>query len=362
MADRVETGGLRWLKRSLAVFGGLTLGLILFEIGLTIADQPRFPLPVQKSPQFSFDEATKETAPLYRNSINGQIRFVYQDNPRDYFGPNNEVIHRTNSKGFRGPEFPPTKPKNSFRMVFLGDSFTFGEGVWLADTFAERTKKLIQEQKGDTVVVEAMNLGVGGYNTEQSLQILEREGVLLLPDAVVLGFVLNDPEPPLFLKPRFATRITRRRRRMEGWFSASMPPPSVRFRISKLIWSFSAQRTRTKKTMEHYRSLYRDTYPGWQRCQRAVRRIKAKCDERKIPFCVVLFPVLYQLNNYPFEDIHAKIGQFVGKENLVDLLPAIKGRQANELWVHATDQHPNEVVHRIAAERIASHLAKAAAK
>ena len=40
----------------------------------------------------------------------------------------------------------------------------------------------------------------------------------------------------------------------------------------------------------------------------------------------------------------------------IDLFPVLKGKNARGLWVHPTDQHPGEKVHRIAAELIANHI------
>jgi hypothetical protein len=47
-----------------------------------------------------------------------------------------------------------------------------------------------------------------------------------------------------------------------------------------------------------------------------------------------------------------------GGGKALDLLPAFHGRSATELWVHPTDQHPNEVAHRIAAKKLAEFLAQ----
>ena len=356
MTTEEKPKGRLWLKRLLAIVVGLLIGSIVVEIGLMVSGQPKFPMPVRKMPQFDLSEDESlfvAGGPLYRNSISRKIRFIYHDNPRDYFGKENEVIHETNSLGFRGSEFPKKKKPGERRVLFLGDSFTFGEGVWLADTYPVVAEKELQKNLPSLV---SLNLGVSGYNTVQANALLNTEGVKHQPDAVVLGFVLNDPEPPLFVKPRFADRITRRPRRIEGWFSDPFPPRSVRFRISKLIWSFSAQRARTAHTLQHYRDLFHDMSTGWQHCQLALREIAATCEKRKIPFCVVIFPVLYQLEDYPFADIHARLTTVIGTENVIDLLPKLQGKKASDLWVHATDQHPNEQVHRLAGKLVAEHL------
>jgi hypothetical protein len=67
--------------------------------------------------------------------------------------------------------------------VLLGDSITFGIGVSDRETFASRLD-------GDGF--EAVNLAVEGYGPEQSLLRLEREGLALAPDVVVMNLCLDN--------------------------------------------------------------------------------------------------------------------------------------------------------------------------
>ena len=126
------------------MLGGTLVGLLLAELLLTVMDRPRFYKAHSFPSQFGFSPFATQGAPLYVNAPSSRIRFVYDGNPRGYFGPANEVEHTTNQLGFRGPEFAvsnqdgrlvATKPGDTIRMVFLGDSFTFGEGVRDEDAF-----------------------------------------------------------------------------------------------------------------------------------------------------------------------------------------------------------------------------------
>lgn len=73
----------------------------------------------------------------------------------------------------------------------------------------------------------------------------------------------------------------------------------------------------------------------------------------------MIFPLLFQLDErYPYAVIHAKVRAAAEEAGavVVDLLPRLKGKRAERLWVHPTDQHPNEEVHRIAAEALAQEI------
>ena len=76
-------------------------------------------------------------------------------------------------------------------------------------------------------------------------------------------------------------------------------------------------------------------------------------------FLVVILPWLYDLDDsYPFLEIHGTVQGFCAENGIpaLDLFPAFRGREAAELWVHPTDQHPNAAAHRIIAEAVHDYL------
>jgi len=96
---------------------------------------------------------------------------------------------RTNSLGARGPELAASVPAGALRVAYLGDSFTFGQGVEEEEAFAT----VIGEQLAARgVPVETLNFGVSGHGTPQSIALLERQVVPLQPDVVVLNVFAND--------------------------------------------------------------------------------------------------------------------------------------------------------------------------
>ena len=92
---------------------------------------------------------------------------------------------RINSRGLRDREIAPARTGAGVRVLCLGDSFTWGWGVGNDETYP---KVLERELPGS----EGINAGVCGWGTAQELLWLEREGLAYAPDAVVLGFYLND--------------------------------------------------------------------------------------------------------------------------------------------------------------------------
>lgn len=86
---------------------------------------------------------------------------------------------------------PAQKAPNEIRILFLGDSVTFGWGVRLEETFADRTEKMLDERFPE-LTFTSINAGVPGFALLQGYRLLEAEGWNYRPDLVVVDFGSND--------------------------------------------------------------------------------------------------------------------------------------------------------------------------
>jgi lysophospholipase L1-like esterase len=353
------------LRRALALLLGLAVGLALVEAILRAAGLPRVHRAHTPAAQFDFLQSRAGGHVFFVNKRSEAIRFEYDSDPRGYFGPGNAVVHQTNGNGFRGPDCALAKPAGTFRLVFLGDSFTFGEGVRFEDTFAEATAALLAQRLPDARLrFESCNLGVSGYNTADALFLFEALVPRLSPDAVILGYVINDAEPPLFaMDPsRGPVRRPREIEVAEGVDSATPPDVGLyRLRVAQLVWQLRAERRRGSATEDYYRSLYRPDAEGWAATRAALDGLVAAARRENLPLVVMLFPILHRLDDgHPYLDAYRIVQQQVegAGGQFLNLFPAFAGMDAESLWVHPTDQHPNERAHRIAAEQLANRLAE----
>lgn len=97
-----------------------------------------------------------------------------------------------NSLGLRGPEPPPRAP-GQYRVLFLGDSMVFGDGLEEEETIPARLQAAAG-QAGWPVI--AVNGAISGMATVDELLVARALVPRLAPDLVVLGFfVANDPLP-----------------------------------------------------------------------------------------------------------------------------------------------------------------------
>ena len=348
---------------------GLIVAVLVAETTLWLTNQPRFPVPHTFPPQFMLvGEPDAEGWIRHVNKPSTTIRFRYESDPRGYFGTDRTVGHTTNSLGFRGGEFPLVetrdgkieaigeKPDGVLRIVFLGDSVTFGEGVHDSDTFVERVGRRLSTRLD--CPVEVYNFGVGGHNTSDARWVWQRYAHHLDPDLVVYTFVLNDAEPRLFrleqpsgqptrIPRSFEARWTEWTSQPEGWWTGS--------RLARLAWKLQAGWKLDRKTLGYYRELNASDSPHWHTCREQLEALQ-RIEPTPV---VVVFPMLFDLATHPFRPVHLEITDACSQAEIIDPWETLARRAGNntpELWVHPTDMHPNEIAHKFTAGVITQRL------
>jgi len=110
------------------------------------------------------------------------------------------IAVRVNAFGLRGPSVPARPAPGTHRVLALGDSATFGEGLAEDDSFPVQLERELTARSGEGY--EVLNAGVQGYNTENELAFLRARGLALEPETVVVGFNLNDFDYAPVMGPR----------------------------------------------------------------------------------------------------------------------------------------------------------------
>ena len=110
--------------------------------------------------------------------------------------PEFRVRTRTNAAGFRGPALPGPKPRGVYRLVVLGDAFTWGHGVRERQAYPKRLEQRLNARRGTMhgrgSRVEVVNLGLVGAGPRDFLYHLEHTGLALAPDLVIVGLSAID--------------------------------------------------------------------------------------------------------------------------------------------------------------------------
>ncbi|HUL78785.1 MAG TPA: SGNH/GDSL hydrolase family protein [Vicinamibacteria bacterium] len=263
----------------------------------------------------------------------------------------------TNTQGYRDRERSLTRPTGARRLVALGDSFTWGVKVEFDDTWPQRVERALGRARGEPW--EVVSLARQGMNTVEEAEQLATEGLAYAPDGVVLGYCLNDSED------EDAAEV----RRARDWEEMAKERAARGHRLLERSALYRLVQARLRATHENrwrlraYRSQYAPDYPGWIAARKALGGMAERCRERKIPLVVMIFPLFGNPlgDAYPFAEIHAAVARAVadtGWARPLDLLPAYRALDWRLLVVDgANDEHPNEIAHRIAAERLVKVLA-----
>jgi hypothetical protein len=135
---------------------------------------------------------------IIRVSQHKEIVYELTPNMNAYFA---KAKVTTNADGFRDREYLKVKPPLTVRILGIGDSLMFGNGVWQGRDYLALLEGLLNK-KHPEVNWEVINTAVPGYNTVQELGMLRHYGLQFKPDIVLLGFYENDFCLPNFLISR----------------------------------------------------------------------------------------------------------------------------------------------------------------
>jgi lysophospholipase L1-like esterase len=277
-----------------------------------------------------------------------------------------------NSLGFRSPE--PATGEDVRRVVFLGDSITFGSelpaGTPFPDLLAARLEAIDAR-------FDVQNLALSGYDALQEVAVLERRGLQLDPEVIVVGFCLNDAgvvsanleylgrmnayaKNPRLLQSRLGQLLLVRLDRLQGrrFEEAANDPAAFRKTYADRIAPIGEDDARLRALM---REAPAELPSGWYRDEDRVGRLRYAFERLSMlrdlhgfRVLLVVFP-LHELDaagTYPHRIAHAIVGIEAQRLNLpvIDLLGSFQREGLVGLRNHPGDPvHPSPRGHVIAA-------------
>ena len=134
-----------------------------------------------RQPYYAFPEGYFVANEFYGYGLASNFRGTYSQ-------PEFTISVNTNSQGLRDVEH--VSDNGDFRILALGDSFTFGVGVELKDLYLSRLEQMLNRNKerGYSII----KAGVVGYSTFNEKEYLERIGLGFHPDLVMVQFWWDD--------------------------------------------------------------------------------------------------------------------------------------------------------------------------
>ena len=257
-----------------------------------------------------------------------------------------------NAQGYRDNHpFLRRTAEGKQRILFLGDSFTFGHGVAnVADRFSDRTAARLEQVHPGRF--DVANLGNPGHGTPEAVKVLRDE--ILAKDyqaeLLIYTICLNDIESFHDEKSRHDLQ------------RGSRKPSFPLFRDTYFFnLMYFRLRQFAQPEIRDYFSYLQDYYAGepWVRMQSALDEFLELAKEHQIDTRIVIFPFLHNLGpDYPFKAAHQKLSAYFRERGVrvLDLEPVLAAHAGETLTVNRFDAHPNARAHQLAADAIQTQL------
>jgi hypothetical protein len=262
--------------------------------------------------------------------------------------------------GTRPAPKPSPKQPGAYRILFLGDSFTYGSGVAdVARVFPSLVVAKLNELGAGPAerTYELFNGGIPGSLTDRWVRLFQAAVEPLDPDLVVAVFFLRDGTKGVGGSGDLIRGI--------GARMDELSRTSWLFRNSH-AYRFFRERSARRELSREYLGGMRAAYLGtpeetgeWRNAQANLLAIRDEIERRGGAFALVVFPLLFELGaDHPLADVCAEVERFARASGMRvhSLLPAFLGLDAAGLWVSPLDQHPNERAHALAADSITEFL------
>lgn len=282
---------------------------------------------------------------------------------------------RLNSKGFKDVEYQKEKKEGTFRILGIGDSFTYGM-VPYENNYLTLVEEKLKQQNAN---VELINMGIPSTGPREYLSLFVNEGVPLKPDMVLVSFFVGND---------FTDDFETKRKLYTYSYVASL--------IYYLYSAYTKYEGITRYTLVYHDDQPTFTDEAYLNIEKARSQIflkqnqvfgaelddatsylikmKRVCDANKIALMIVLIPDELQLSR-PLQTSVLQ-GLTLGPEALdfslpnrliterlkqneidsIDLLEELKSTAEQKKLYRPNDAHWNIEGNRVAAEIIARHL------
>jgi len=260
-----------------------------------------------------------------------------------------------NEDGLRDRTFIKPKPEGVYRILVLGDSFTWGVGLTVEETIPKLLETALNA-RGDGRVVEVVNAAIPGYNTVEEFNQLRGLGMTYEPDFVLLIFNMNDIEykpelavaaydetlvvPVVEIDPGEDVAQFSRNEGLRGFvLELERRSALVRFLVppvGAILREIGLLESPEFSWVQKIFEGFVDTNPGWVESRRAIGEMAALTADQDMEFVMAVYPLLNELDDYQGREAHAALAALCEELGIrcVDLLPVFEGQDEHDFWVN----------------------------
>jgi lysophospholipase L1-like esterase len=251
------------------------------------------------------------------------------------------------------------KPPGTFRIVTLGDSYTWGDKIALTeDTWPARLESILEAGARD-VDIEVVNLAEAGFTTANEVELMSRLGWQFGPDLVLIQFLVNDAFPSWPGLGRVGSaEVFGSYRLLPARFAGAAAGRSA------LVAYLEKELNALLQDVD-YEPLYEEDAEGWAQLQAAIRQLGRDAADRSVPVVMLLMPRfvpgVWTAESHPDRTIHERVASAATRAGLrvLDVTRGFGagGIRGEDWWATPYDGHPNEAAHAIIAEQVARFVA-----
>lgn len=269
-----------------------------------------------------------------------------------------------NSYNLRDFERPIDLSIAATRVLVLGDSMTFGQGVRMEETFP---KVLEQHLRAFTRhQVQVFNLGVPSYNTVSEYRYLEDVYEKFKPQLVIVQFTVgNDSELidfgniDAFVNESWFLRWTKdllRHAYSYDWLAR-------RYYLAR--HTMESLLPRKKEFQQTKTNAYKDNFKGWVECQKAMYDFAKMAAHKGFALIFAIYANNTQLESTyekdPYYPVVKKVkgalaNALIDQVVLMDDAYRSYSGQERLLWVTPEDAHFSSLAHKLVGEHLFHYI------
>ncbi|MFC2091231.1 SGNH/GDSL hydrolase family protein [Elusimicrobiota bacterium] len=267
-----------------AAIAGLTAAVILFEV-------------------FAYFLYAEKADPSVR-LISGFTQTIYFK--MEYFYSQCKVVDRLgyelvanstpylNSFGTFDKEYQMQKPANTYRVLVLGDSVTYGYGIYPGkDRYTEILERKLNKRKNPSdIKFEVINAGFSGYDLMEYEAYIDMKAKQFDPDMIIIGISHTDTDirryAPLYIYNKEAI-LYKSHYKNDKFFAEYLCRYSLLCRLFAVLRTWFGDQVRKKKDDE--------------KIDNSIKNIKNFSEENNIALLAVVFPKAKKLTEHLEKEI-----------------------------------------------------------
>jgi len=264
---------------------------------------------------------------------------------RSFFGVAPEVP-RVNNYGYRDPDIP-VGPHDTYRIVVIGDSITWGQGLLESERYTDRLRAALGPAH------EVFNFGVSGRNLPGHRDLVPR-ALRLSPQFVLLQLYPNDWEMGDMDRPRLMPLLP--------WPRIEDPllAHSALYSLLSMQWMRLQPRLGMTDSYDDYmqKHLADPSLPQARRSSDMLQTIFRSVRAGGADVGVVMFPNpdVLTASHYPLDFLHDRLQEMCRAEQVtcVDLREPFRTRfpSVRHIVVSPLDGHPSPAANAVAADEL----------